>query len=256
MADVGAVSEGLAILDSDISRAAPGLTACGRELLGVSAGVLSERYGSAAVQGLRAAGERTRALAAQGTLPDVAPLREPISRANAVRFPAHVPAAQAAMIELLGRSGPISPNDLAVLVRAQGRLSEHAARLTHDPALADLARQHAVQLAGVIPRRTRTSGARPRSGSVNTRARSAGPTLSHDSCRRAPALMASPLRAAPTPSPTPRPPSRSPPRARASHLELPSRVRHSPAPPIVRSRQGAPRVTSRSSSADVTISRN
>ena len=152
MADVGAVSEGLAILDLDIARAATRLTARGQELLDVSAGVLSERYGSAAVQGLRAAGERTRVLANQGPLPNVAPLREPISRANAVRFPAHVPAAQAATIELLGRSGPISPNDLTVLVRAQARLSEHAARLTQDPGLADVARQHAVQLAKVIPR--------------------------------------------------------------------------------------------------------
>lgn len=152
MADVGAVSEGLAVLDLDISRAATRLTERGQELLGVSAGVLSERYGSAAVQGLRAAGERTRTLANHGPLPDVAPLREPISCAAAVRFPAHVPAAQAATIELLGRSGPINPNDLSVLVRAQAQLSEHAARLTQDPRLAGLARQHAVEMAGVIPR--------------------------------------------------------------------------------------------------------
>ena len=152
MADVGAVSEGLAILDLDISRAATRLNEHGQELLGVSAGVLSERYGSAAVQGIRAAGERTRTLANHGPRPDVAPLREPISRPGAVRLPAHVPAAQAATVELLGRSGSISPSDMAVLVRAQARLSEHAARLTPDPRLAGLALQHAVQLADVIPR--------------------------------------------------------------------------------------------------------
>lgn len=152
MADVAAVSQGLAVLDLDISHAATRLTEQGQELLGVSAGVLSERYGNAATQGLRAGGERTRTVAAHGPLPDVAPLREPISGPGAVRLPAHVPGAQAATVELLDHAEPISPIDLAVVVRAQARLSEHAERLTKDPRLADLARQHALQLATVVPR--------------------------------------------------------------------------------------------------------
>ncbi len=110
MADVGTISEGLAILDTDISRAATRMPAAVQEQLGTSPGVLSDRYASAATHGLRAAGERTRLLAAHGPLPDVAPLRQPLTRPGAVRYPAHVPGAQDATVELLGHVQTISPN--------------------------------------------------------------------------------------------------------------------------------------------------
>lgn len=156
MADVGAIGEGLAMLDNDISRAATRLSAAGQELLGTSPGVLSDRYGGAATQGLRSAGERTRLLAAQGPLPDVAPLRQPITRPGAVRFAAHVPGAQDAMVELLGRVDTISPRDLTLLSHAQVKISEHAARLTSNPDLITAARDHATQLALVKPRQLAT----------------------------------------------------------------------------------------------------
>lgn len=110
--------------------------------LNVAPGVLSDRYAGAATQGLRAAGERTRHLAQQGPLPDVAPLRQPRTRPEAVRAPVHVPLAQEAVVELLARADAIAPRDVVLLVRAQATLSEHAARLTRNPDLANTARRH------------------------------------------------------------------------------------------------------------------
>lgn len=152
MADVAAIGESLAILDHDLARTATRLTPTGAELLNVSPGVLSDRYGYAATAGLRAAGERTRLLAARGPLPDVGPLRQPTTTAHAVRQPAHVPAAQTSLVELLNQARTISPRDLTVLAVAQAKISEHAARLTTDPGLATTAREHTAVLATVKPR--------------------------------------------------------------------------------------------------------
>ncbi|MFC6853958.1 hypothetical protein [Aquipuribacter hungaricus] len=119
MADVGALAESLALLDHDIARTATRLTRTGQQLLDTSPGVLSDRYGHAATAGLRAAGERTRLLAALGPLPDVGPLRHPVTTAHAPRYPAHVPAAQTATAELLDKARTISPADLTLLALAQ-----------------------------------------------------------------------------------------------------------------------------------------
>ncbi|MFC3690530.1 hypothetical protein [Aquipuribacter hungaricus] len=157
MADVAAIGQGLAHLDDDIARAATRMPHAVQVQLGTTPGVLSDRYAAAATAGLRAAGERTRHLAAQGPLPDVAPLRQPFTRPAAVRLPAHVPYAQAATVELLDRAtGPVSPRDLTYLTRAQARLAEHAVRLTDDPVLAHAARQHTAQLHAVTARQLQT----------------------------------------------------------------------------------------------------
>lgn len=152
MADVAAIGETLAILDHDIARTATLLTPTGQQVLDASPGVLSDRYGYAATAGLRAAGERTRLLAARGPLPDVGPLRHPTTAAQAVRHPAHVPAAQTAVVELLDRARTLSPRDLTVLAHAQVKISEHAARLASDPTLISAAHQHATLLVNVKPR--------------------------------------------------------------------------------------------------------
>lgn len=133
MADVGAIGQGLAHLDDDIARAATRMSATVQTQLGTTPGVLSDRCTAAATAGLRAAGERTRHLAAQGPLPDVAPLRQPFVRPAALKVPDHVPLAQDATVELLDRAGTISPRDLTHLARVQARLSEHAARLSPTP---------------------------------------------------------------------------------------------------------------------------
>ena len=156
MADVAAIGQGLAVLDADISRAATRMTPAVQAQLNTAPGVLSDRYAGAATQGLRAAGERTRHLAEQGPLPDVAPLRQPRTRPEAVRAPVHVPLAQEAIVELLARADAIAPRDLVLLVRAQATLSEHAARRTRNPDLANAARRHAAVLAGVSTRQLAT----------------------------------------------------------------------------------------------------
>lgn len=156
MADVAAIGQGLAVLDTDISSAATRMPPTIQTQLNTAPGVLSDRYAGAATQGLRAAGERTRHLAEQGPLPDVAPLRQPRTRPEAVRAPVHVPLAQEAVVELLARADAIAPRDLVLLVRAQVTLSEHAARLTRSPDLANTARRHAAVLAGISTRQLAT----------------------------------------------------------------------------------------------------
>lgn len=156
MADVAAIGQGLAVLDADISAAATRMPAAVQAQLNVAPGVLSDRYAGAATQGLRAAGERTRHLAEQGPLPDVAPLRHPRTRPEAVRAPVHVPLAQEAVVELLTRAGAIAPRDVVLLAQAQATLSEHAARLTTNPDVATAARRHAVVMAGAASRQLAT----------------------------------------------------------------------------------------------------
>lgn len=152
MADIAALSQGAALLDLEISRAATRLPDDVQVRLAVSPGVLSDRYATAAVQGLRAAGERVLALAHQGPLPDVGPLRQPITRPAPLRQPAQVPAAQAATAELLNRARVISPRDFTVAVHAQARLTQHVVRLTRDPSVAEAARSHLDALTRVVPR--------------------------------------------------------------------------------------------------------
>ncbi|WP_340289783.1 hypothetical protein [Aquipuribacter hungaricus] len=156
MADVAAIGQGLAVLDTDISRAATRMTAAVQAQLGTAPGVLSDRYAGAATEGLRAAGERTRHLAEQGPLPAVAPLRQPTTRPHILRAPIDVPFAQDATAALLDRADTIAPRDLALLVRVQAALSEHAARLSPDPGLAAAARQHADLLDGTLTRELAT----------------------------------------------------------------------------------------------------
>ncbi|MFC3687313.1 hypothetical protein [Aquipuribacter hungaricus] len=156
MADVGSIAQGLAHLDEHIARAATRMPHAVQVQLGTAPGVLADRYAAAATGGLRAAGERTRQLAAQGPLPHVGPLRQPFVRPAAVTVAVHVPLAQDATAELLDRAQTISPRDLTQLARTQARLTGHAARLTSDPALADAARAQLAQLQAVVPRQLQT----------------------------------------------------------------------------------------------------
>ena len=152
MADVAALGQAMAVLDADIARAATRMTNDTIERLGVAPGVLADRYAAAAVQGLRLAGERVVALAQSGPLPDVAPLRQPVTRPMMLRQPAHVPHAQAATAELLSRASVISPRDFTLAVQAQARLTRHAMRLTSDPALRDAAQAYLADISRVAPR--------------------------------------------------------------------------------------------------------
>ena len=156
MADVGSIGQGLAHLDENIARAATRMSLDVQAQLGITPGVLSDRYAIAATAGLRAAGERTRELAARGPLPDVAPLRQPFTRPAAVKAPVHVPLAQDATVELLDRAQTISPRDLTHLARTQARLVEHVARLTGDADVAGAARGQLAQLQAVVPRQLQT----------------------------------------------------------------------------------------------------
>ncbi|MFC5382154.1 hypothetical protein [Aquipuribacter nitratireducens] len=152
MADVAALSQAAALLDLDISRAASRMSSALHERLAVSPAELSDRYATAAVEGLRAAGERVLSIAQQGPLPDVGPLRQPVMRPAPLRHPAHVPDAQAAIAELLNRSSVISPRDFVLAVHAQARLMQHVVRLADDPSVADAAKSHLDTLSRVVPR--------------------------------------------------------------------------------------------------------
>ncbi|MFC3689241.1 hypothetical protein [Aquipuribacter hungaricus] len=159
MADVGSIAQGLAHLDEDLARAATRMSVDVQAQLGITPGVLSDRYAAATTAGLRAAGERTRELAARGPLPDVAPLRQPFTRPAAVKAPVHVPLAQDATVELLDRAHTISPRDLTQLARTQARLVEHVARLTgdtDDTGIAGASRAQLAQLQAVVPRQLQT----------------------------------------------------------------------------------------------------